>query len=63
MEDSPDDVTMTTREKLEREQQVGKLADELLRIGKDCAAHLKVPFRSADHGDLLYGEKGLTTDR
>ena len=23
----------------------------LLTIGKDCAAHLKEPFRSADHGD------------
>jgi antitoxin VapB len=63
MEDSPDDVTMTARERLEQEQQVGKLADELLRIGKDCAAHLKEPFKSADHGDLLYGEKDLPTDR
>ena len=35
------------------------LADRLLAIGKDCSAHLKEPFRSADHGDLLYGEDGL----
>jgi hypothetical protein len=30
------------------------LADRLLAIGRDCAARLKEPFRSADHGDLLY---------
>jgi hypothetical protein len=29
------------------------------RIGKDCVAHLKEPFRSPDHGDLLYDEKGM----
>jgi antitoxin VapB len=28
-------------------------------IGKDCAARLKEPFRSADHADLLYDEHGL----
>jgi len=36
-----------------------RLADRLLLIGKDCAARLKEPFRSADHGDLLYDERGL----
>ena len=33
-------------------------ADRLLAISGDCAAHLKEPFRSADHGDLLYDERG-----
>lgn len=54
-------VTEAVRERLERvqnEQKTG-LADRLLRIGKDCAAHLKEPFRSGDHADLLYDEKGL----
>jgi antitoxin VapB len=54
-------VTEAVRERLERvrsEQETG-LADRLLRIGKDCAAHLKEPFRSADHADLLYDERGL----
>jgi antitoxin VapB len=41
-----------------RGQAVG-LADRLLAIGKDCAARLKEPFRSADPGDLLYDERGL----
>lgn len=54
-------VTKALRERLSRVQgQRGSgLADRLASIGKDCAAHLKEPFRSADHGDLLYDEKGL----
>ena len=35
------------------------LADELLAIGKDCAAHLREPYRSVDHGEMLYDERGL----
>jgi len=33
--------------------------DKQIEIGRDCATRLKEPFRSADHGDLLYDEKGL----
>ena len=53
-------VTGAVRERLDRvrgEHGVG-LADRLLKIGEDCAAHLREPFRSVDHGELLY-EKGL----
>jgi len=35
------------------------LAERLLAIGRDCAVHLKEPYRSADHGELLYDEQGL----
>jgi antitoxin VapB len=54
-------VTTAVRERLERirREEGQSLADRLLAIGKDCAAHLKEPFRSADHGDLLYDERGL----
>jgi antitoxin VapB len=53
-------VTTAVRERLERvrREQSESLANELLAIGKDCAARLKEPFRSADHADLLYGEHG-----
>jgi antitoxin VapB len=54
-------VTEAARERLDRvcgERGVG-LADRLLKIGEDCAAHLREPFRSVDHGELLYDEKGL----
>jgi antitoxin VapB len=54
-------VTEAVRERLDRvrSQQAVGLADRLLAIGKDCAMRLKEPFRSADHGDLLYDERGL----
>ena len=54
-------VTVALRERIERLQQSkrGDLSDRLLRIGKDCAAHLREPFLSVDHADLLYDEKGL----
>jgi hypothetical protein len=35
------------------------LADRLLAIGRDTAPRLREPFRTADHGDLLYDERGL----
>ena len=54
-------VTVALRERLERlrQNEKGALSDRLLRIGKDCAAHLREPFLSIDHGDLLYDERGL----
>lgn len=55
-------VTDALRERLERtrrERPGSGLANRLLAIGRDCAAHLKEPFRSVDHGDLLYDERGL----
>ncbi|MGH9571673.1 MAG: type II toxin-antitoxin system VapB family antitoxin [Candidatus Angelobacter sp.] len=54
-------VTTAVRERLDRvrrERDPG-LADRLVKIGEECAAHLKEPFRSADHGELLYDDKGL----
>ena len=35
------------------------LADRLLAIGRDCAAHLGEEYRSIDHDALLYDENGL----
>ncbi len=54
-------VTKAIRERLDRVRGVRKndFADRLLQIGKDCAVHLREPFRSAAHGDLLYDDKGL----
>ena len=33
--------------------------ERVLAIGRDCAAHLKEPYKSIDHGELLYDEQGL----
>ena len=54
-------VTKAVRERLDRVRQAQgiSLADQLLMIGKDCAAHLKKPFRTIDHGKMLYDERGL----
>ena len=54
-------VTEAVRDHLYRvrSEQGAGLAERLLAIGKDCAAHLREPFRSVDHGELLYNEKGL----
>lgn len=54
-------ITEALRERLERlrSEQGDDLAQKLVRIGEECAAHLKEPFRSVDHGELLYDEKGL----
>ena len=54
-------VTAAVRERLDRVRTargVG-LAERLLKIGKECAAHLQEPYRSIDHGELLYDEKGM----
>jgi len=54
-------VTEAVRERLDRvrQEQGNGLVERLLEIGKDCAAHLKPPYRTIDHGELLYNEKGL----
>jgi antitoxin VapB len=54
-------VTEALRERLSRVRHArgGDLADKLLAIGRDCASHLKEPFRKIDHGEMLYDERGL----
>jgi antitoxin VapB len=54
-------VTEAVRERLERVRRGHgeDLAEHLLAIGRDCAARLKPPFRTVDHGDMLYDERGL----
>lgn len=54
-------VTEAVRERLERvrRKRGTALSDRLLEIGRDCAAHLKDPFRSMDHDHLLYDDRGL----
>lgn len=54
-------VTEAVRERLERvrRQKKSELVARFLEIGRDCTAHLREPFRTVDHGELLYGEKGL----
>lgn len=54
-------VTDALRQRLEREREARRpaLAEILLDIGRDCAAHLREPYASADHAALLYDDAGL----
>jgi len=54
-------VTEAVRERLDRARRKHgtDLAERLLLIGRDCAAHLKEPYRSTNHGTMLYDERGL----
>ena len=35
------------------------LVEQVLAIGRDCAAHLPDEIRLIDHADFLYDERGL----
>ena len=54
-------VTEALRERLERFRRSPRegMAERLMKIAKECGPRWKEPFRSMDHGDLLYDEKGL----
>ena len=54
-------IDTALRERLERirKGQGNNLAERLLKIGRECATHLKEPYRSIDHGEMLYDEEGL----
>jgi len=54
-------VTTAVRERLDRLRRVREagLADRLLAIGADTAGRLPEWLRSADHGQMLYDERGL----
>ena len=51
-------VTQALRERLNRVRKQDRMA-RARAIAKDCASRLKEPFRSVDHGELLYDELGL----
>ena len=53
-------VTEAIRERITRirEERDG-FEEEILQIGRECAERLKEPYRSIDHGGLLYDELGL----
>jgi antitoxin VapB len=58
-----DAVTAALRERLARiDQKAGfdeALYQKLKAIAADCRKHMKEPYLSMEHGDLLYDERGL----
>jgi antitoxin VapB len=58
-----DAVTTALRERLERLDGTAAydeaLYQKLKAIATDCRKHIKEPYLSIEHGDLLYDERGL----
>jgi antitoxin VapB len=55
-------ITVALRERLERERRERDkeaLVEDLMAIGKRCAAHLRPGPSAVEHGDFLYDEHGL----
>ena len=54
-------ITTSVKERLERARARSKVgrAERLRAIAIECAAHLKQPYRSIEHGELLYDERGF----
>ena len=54
-------VVTALRERLARLEDAKRTAavEELLEIGRRCAAHLRKPATSTDHAELFYDENGL----
>jgi len=54
-------VSEAIRERLERVRADSKqdMVGRIMKIAKECGPLWKEPYRSIDHGDLLYDEKGL----
>ena len=58
-----DAVTTALHERLERLERAGDfdeaLYQKLKAIATDCRKHMKEPYLSIEHGDLLCDERGL----
>jgi antitoxin VapB len=54
-------VNEAIRERLERVRGKSKkgVADRIMKIAKECGPLWKEPFRTIDHGDMLYDQNGL----
>ncbi|MGH2889492.1 MAG: type II toxin-antitoxin system VapB family antitoxin [Solirubrobacteraceae bacterium] len=57
-------VTIALRERLgrldgQRDAEIAERAARLREIGKDAAKRWVEPYRSAEHGELLYDDQGL----
>lgn len=54
-------VSEAIRERLERVRRKSEEdpLERIMRIARECGPLWKEPYRSTDHGDLLYDEKGL----
>jgi antitoxin VapB len=54
-------VSSAIRERLERVRPSCEngLAERIMKIARECGPLWKEPYRSTDHGDLLYDDNGM----
>jgi len=54
-------VTVALQERLDcvRRRHPDDFVERAMAIARECAAHLKEPYRSIDHGEMLYDDRGL----
>jgi len=54
-------VDQAVQERVERVRRGSRkdAGERVLEIGRECAAHLKEPYKSMDIDELLYDENGL----
>jgi len=55
-------VTQALRERIQRVREAGhipNLFERLMAIAEECAAHIPEAYRSIDHDQLLYDDRGL----
>jgi antitoxin VapB len=55
-------VGLAVQERLERvrnDRTPGSMAERIMKIARETGPLWKEPYRSIDHGDLLYDENGL----
>lgn len=54
-------VKQAVEEKLARLQSGTEHTEQILAIGRDCAARLPAELKTREHGDILFGSDGLPT--
>ncbi len=53
------DALRTQLKQLQRSQEKETRLQELMTIGKRCAAHIHHPATAVQHGEILYDETGM----
>ena len=58
-ESVPVAVAKAIHERLDRVRSREGMAERIMQIAKECAAHWKEPYKSMDIDELLYDKNGL----
>lgn len=53
------DALQTQLKQMQRYQEKETRLEELMAIGKRCAAHIHHPVTALQHGEILYDETGM----